>query len=240
MITKPQPSSRRYLRKLLVLPLAVLLLGLVAFRYKPGLVIINIRPTETITVIVDAGHGGELDPGVKSPDNKYQEASLTLELANTMQRLAPEYGIKVVLTRETNEAIGATKQADLRKRVEMIKEIAPAAFLSLHINSTGRNEYQQQHSGFEAYISSKRTDESGQLLASAILGKLSDVYKTKMQIKQRKAESIYMLDHNSCPSVMLECGYINNQQDLAFVTNKDNQEKIARVILSALRDHSKP
>jgi N-acetylmuramoyl-L-alanine amidase len=163
MITKPQPTGRRYLRKLLVLPLAILLLGLVAFRYQPATISIN--EIGTFTVMIDAGHGGE-DRGVKSPDDQHQEAALTLDLASTMKKLAPEYGINVILTRESSEALAAVKSDDLRLRMQKVKEINPAVFLSLHVNSMGKpGQYQQSRSGFEAYIASKRVDKAGAIIS---------------------------------------------------------------------------
>jgi N-acetylmuramoyl-L-alanine amidase len=70
-----------------------------------------------------------------------------------------------------------------------------------------------------------------------MLDKLSALYKTEMKIKQRNDDGIYVLDQNSCPAILLECGYINNQKDLDFFTDKNNQEKIARNILMVLKDN---
>ena len=236
MITKPQLNSRRYWRKLLVLPLAMLLIAVTAFRYQPARLIIN--GSELFTVMIDAGHGGS-DPGAKSPNDEHKEAALNLELASTIKKIAPEYGINVVLTRETSEALSIVKADDTRLRVQKAKEANPALFLSLHLNSAGKpGQFQANRSGFEAYIASKRTDHAGQLFASAILDKLSALYKTEMKIKQRSADGIYVLDQNSCPAVLLECGYIDNQKDLDFLTDKNNQEKIARTVLTALRDNA--
>ena len=47
-----------------------------------------------------------------------------------------------------------------------------------------------------------------------------------------------VLDHNSCPAVLLECGFITNPSDLAFISNSANQEKIARKILEGIVQYS--
>lgn len=67
-----------------------------------------------------------------------------------------------------------------------------------------------------------------------ILQSLSGVYKTKQELKYRSQAGVWVLDQNTCPSVLLECGFINNTEDLAFITDKANQEKIARKILEAV------
>jgi N-acetylmuramoyl-L-alanine amidase len=239
MITKPQTNRSGYRQRLMILPLAVLLFGMVAFRLKPASSSASNR--DQITVVVDAGHGG-FDPGSKSPDNKIEEAAMTLEFATIMQRLAPEYGINVVLTRENNEAIGATKQDDLKNRVVKTKDARPALFLSFHINtsySKNKAEFQNTLSGFEAYISEKNTQPGSQEIASALLNKLSGIYKTATTIGQRKDAGIYVLDKNTCPSVMLQCGFINNKKDMEYFSDKKNQEEVVRAILSVIKDNVK-
>ena len=76
-------------------------------------------------------------------------------------------------------------------------------------------------------------------LASLVLGEMAGVYKTNMDTRQREENAIYVLDRSVCPSVLLECGYINNSADLAFFIDPKNQEKIARAILSGIVKYSK-
>jgi N-acetylmuramoyl-L-alanine amidase len=230
MITNPKTNRGRYARKLLALPFAAMLLAIFAFRIHP----VQQINRETITVMIDAGHGG-FDPGVKSPDKKFNEAAMNLQLAATIQRLADSYGISVVLTRDGEEAIGATKKEDLQHRVDRSKEVKPAAFLSIHTSSAGKpGSYQETRSGFEAYITGKREDPASKELASALLQKLAGVYEASTTIRQRKHEGIFILDRNSCPAVLLECGYINNQKDLEFFSDESNREKVARAVLEVL------
>ncbi|PZR28915.1 MAG: hypothetical protein DI535_04145 [Citrobacter freundii] len=233
MITQTKTNSRRYARKLSALPVMLLLIGLVAFRIDPS-VRAHKADKADITIIVDAGHGG-FDPGAKSPDNKYDEAAMTLEFANLTKKIAPEYGINVVLTRETSDAVGATKKEDLINRVEKTKSVNPALFLSFHINVSGKpGEFQERRSGFDITVAGKREDAAAKLIASAMLQKLSDIYSTSMVIKQRRDAGVYVLDKNTCPSLLLQCGFINNQKDLAFFTDKANQEKVVRTVLEVI------
>ena len=238
MITEPKITRSRYARQLMILPLTAVLFGLVAFRLKP---VSGSSGRNPITVVVDAGHGG-FDPGSKSPDQKIDEASMTLEFATIMHKLAPEYGINVVLTRENEHAVGATKQEDLQNRLAKTKETKPALFLSFHINASyvkDKDGFQENLSGIEAYISDKRTDAESRGIASALVEKLSGIYKTAPAIRQRKGSGIYVLDQNTCPSVMLQCGFINNKKDMDYFSDKKNQEVIVRAILSVLRDNVK-
>jgi N-acetylmuramoyl-L-alanine amidase len=243
MITNPQKTSLRYLRKLLVLPVAAIVVALFAFSYKKKQANDKtVDPGKPITIVIDAAHGGT-DAGVISADNKYSEAQISLEIAKQIQRLAKEYNINVVMTRENDKFPGnaVDKEDGLKKRVEITNKIKPDAFIAIHVNGAGTsgNNNQVNYSGFEAYVSDKREDVNGRLLASAILNNLSPVYKTSLELKQRKEAGVYVLDHNSYPAILLECGYINNLEDLAFITDKGNQEKIARNILTAVVSYTK-
>ena len=50
----------------------------------------------------------------------------------------------------------------------------------------------------------------------------------------RKVTGIHVLDQSNSPAVLIECGFINNAADMAFIIDKNNQEKIARRILEAI------
>lgn len=239
MITNPQKTSHQYLRKILALPLAALVIFLFAFKYEDRG---HSKPTpasKPLTIIVDPGHGGT-DAGVTSPDGKYNEASLSLEIAQTIKRIAPEYNISVVLTRESNTLPGGsvTKEQALKKIVSLTEENNAEAFISIHINTNGKpQQYQEKSSGFEAYVSAKRNDDDGKQLAAAILENLSQIYSTEKNVRLRNEAGIYVLDKNYAPSLLLECGYINNKADLSFVSDKSNQEKIAHKILAAISNY---
>jgi N-acetylmuramoyl-L-alanine amidase len=235
MITSSQKSGNRYLRKLLVLPVAAFLVIIFAFNYKNNK--INepvIKADDLVTIVVDAGHGGT-DKGAISPDGKYSEALLTLELAKTIQRLAPDYNVNVIMTREdeTFPAGAATRSDGLRKRIEILNQTMPDAIISIHLGMSPSN-MQSNLTGFEAYISKSRNNERNKLLAAAILLELKTVYQARMEIKQTQNQGIFILDKADFPAVLLECGFLNNPKDIAFITDKSNQEEVARSILKGL------
>jgi N-acetylmuramoyl-L-alanine amidase len=234
MLTTSQKPGYQYVRKIMVLPLAAIIASLFAFTYKNKTNPAAWSP-HPITIIVDAGHGGN-DPGAMSIGQDISEAEMTLTMAKQIQALAKEYNINVVMTREDENFPGGVtdKNEALKKRIAMSVAIKPAAFISLHVGVTPDKEYQTKNSGIEAYVSAKRPDAKGKILASVILQGLATTYKTDLTVKQRNQEGIWILDQNICPTVLLQCGFINNVNDLTFFRNKDNQEKIARNILDAI------
>lgn len=236
MITNPQKTSHRYLRKLLVLPLGALVLTLFAFKYKNSAVNAE-RWGAPLTVVIDAGHGGT-DPGSYSPDKKFTEAELSLAIARKVEQLAGEYNIKVVMTR-SNENFpnnAGNKDDGNRQRLLISQANNPDAYVGIHLNTSTGSAFQQKNAGAEAYIASRRTDKSGQLLAASLLESIASVHTVSSTVKMRTGSPIYVLDENTVPAVLLECGYINNKQDLAFCSQEETQEKLARQILQGLRN----
>src|SRR5688572_22712393 len=102
MLTTSERPGYQYLRKIMVLPLAAIIVGLFAFTYKNKVNNKAIWSEKPITIVVDAGHGGN-DPGAMSIDKKISEAEISLEIAKQIQKLANEYNINVVMTRENEK-----------------------------------------------------------------------------------------------------------------------------------------
>lgn len=237
MITSSTKPSYQYLRKMMVLPVAAIIVTLFAFNYRNKK---NIDPHEfekainSITVVIDAGHGGT-DAGAKTKDGKLTEADLSLAIAKKIESLAHDYNINVIMTREDEKFPGGatTKNDALRKRVELVNNVKPTAFIAIHMNTTPAGE-QSDKSGFDAYVTKQRNNLADIKLATVVLSELKNVYTTREEIKQREDAGIFIIDKAKFPSLLLECGYINNPNDLAFINDKKNQELLAKAILKAL------
>jgi N-acetylmuramoyl-L-alanine amidase len=238
MITSSQKPGHQYLRKLLVLPVAAVIAALFAFSYKnrntekdlPG------QSNEPITIVVDPGHGGS-DKGARALDGTTHEAGLTLEISKKIQELASEYNINVVMTRKNEEfpEEATDVSSALRRRVEISNKVNPVAFVSVHVNAAGAPGKPTNRSGFELFISNRKETENDKRLATSVLNEVSKLYKTDINIKLRTSKGIFVLDNTTSAAINIECGYINNPKDLVFITDKTNQEKIARAILSGVK-----
>jgi len=237
MITSSKKPSYQYLRKLMVFPVAAIIVTLFAFNYQNRQ---KIDPHEfeksinSITVVIDAGHGGT-DAGAKTKDGKYNEAELSLAIAKKIEALGPEYNVNVIMTRiDEKFPGGATNKKDaLKERVELVNNLNPHAFVAIHLNTTTDSK-QVSRSGFDAYVTKRQYNELDIQLASSVLDELKKIYTTTEEIRHRGNASIYVIDEANSPSLLLECGFINNPKDISFITNEKNQEKIARAILKGL------
>jgi N-acetylmuramoyl-L-alanine amidase len=219
----------------MVLPLLLVLVSAFTVRltgHSPVNATTSWRSDKPAVVIIDAGHGGK-DPGAHGI-NGALEKDITLSLAQKVNELAGQYNIRVIMTRNNDELPGNTNdiKTALQKRVEITTEKKADLFVSLHTNANGNNAI--EFPGIEAYVAGRRTDAKAETLATILLQQLSPVYNTSLVIQKRTESGIWVLDKCPCPAVLLECGNISLAEDEKFMTDKNNQEKLARGILAGI------
>lgn len=220
----------------MVLPMAIVIFSLLAFSYKhhSNEKIVIPRANEPITVVIDAGHGGQ-DKGAINKSANYTEAQIALEISKTIQSLSSEYNVRVVMTREDEKLPGNASAINegIRKRVEIVNNTKPDAFIAIHLGTTSALS-QVSKSGFEVYVTNQRTNDADYNLANIVIGELENIYQTKKEIHQRDDAGIYIIDKSNYPALLIECGFINNPADIKFISDGENQKRIARSILAGL------
>ena len=98
---------------------------------------------------------------------------------------------------------------------------------------------QEKYTGFDIYVpaTSSKVYESSIKLGTDIAAQIKPDYTMAPELKQRSG-GILVLDNASVPSVLIECGYIENQNDIKYLMDNNSQEKIARDILKGIRKYS--
>ena len=221
-----------YWSRLLVLPLGIFLFCAFALYAQNGGASVKERKinlsishqgAESIKVLVDAGHGGN-DAGVRN--HGLQEKDLSLAIARQIKQHAPSYNVDVVMTRE--EDVYPT----LKERSALADAVKADVIVSIHVGSA---EAENTKRGFDIYITSKNQEtlEHSKLLGHNIADQIKNLYEVG-PIRQRKENGIWILDAVHCPAVLIECGYITNEADIAFITNTKNQEQVAKQILDGI------
>jgi N-acetylmuramoyl-L-alanine amidase len=219
MLTKNKNPKVSYYSRLLVLPLTAIVFFAFTLKLKNKKPL-NLYDGKLITVVVDAGHGG-LDNGAVSADG-VKEKDITLSIAKKIADLNSNRDIKILLSRNDNQLIS------VKDRVLFSKENDADLFISLHVNGSD----DKQLNGFSVLID-KENSAKNMLLGSALINELKKSYQTAEKIGVRE-KGVWVLDHNVCPAALIECGFLSNSNDKAFITNKDNQEKVAKNILNAI------
>ena len=231
MITSSNKPKYQYLRKILVLPIAAIVVALFAFSYKMKNVDKPNTAEKPIVVVIDAGHGGS-DVGAIASDGTL-EKDIVLAIAQKVKSLNKDENVKIILTRN------ADVLPDLKSRTELSNNEHADLFLSIHVNTatvkgtTGKNP-----TGIDIYIPKKNKTfySENRILASLLLNYFSQLYAVDNSIKQ--TDKAWVLENSNCPSALIECGYISNKKDLSFMKNPVNQEKIANVILQTIDQYA--
>jgi len=187
-----------------------------------------------LRIVVDAGHGG-MDGGVVGRVTKVKESDVNLAIAFKLKELFTDAGFEVVLTRQTSfglcdEQGKWTKNADMRKRKEIITQTNPSLVISVHQNSCPSAPSVR---GAQVFFS--RKSEEGKRLALSVQRKLNAFYRG-LSVKERVATvaDYYVLECSSVPSILVECGFLSNAEDEALLSSENGREKLAKSIFQGV------
>ncbi|MCA1056487.1 N-acetylmuramoyl-L-alanine amidase [Rossellomorea aquimaris] len=159
------------------------------------------------TMIIDPGHGG-VDPGARYKG--YEEKTLNLNLAlKVRDYLQNRYDVKILMTRSDNKTLSLEERSDYANRT------SADFFLSIHHNAGGGR-------GFESYtfngsVSSETLDYQ-KVIHDAFIKRLKKNYRTVIDRGQKRA-NFHVLRETKMPSLLVEVLFIDNDADLAVLTN---------------------
>ena len=192
----------------------------------------------TKTVIIDAGHGGE-DGGAIGID-EICEKDINLEIAKKLKYIFEFNGMNVVMTRDSDKSIhdedcktiSEKKKSDIRNRLKIIEDTDNAIVLSIH-----QNKFEQKSCKGAQIFYGKNNEDSevlAEYLQKSFINKLQPENKRTIQKDNRK---LYLLENATCPIVLIECGFLSNDEDAKNLTDDDYQKKIALTIFKGVMDY---
>ncbi|PQJ10081.1 hypothetical protein CJD36_015395 [Flavipsychrobacter stenotrophus] len=215
MLHKTTPTRYAAMRRLLVVPVLAATVFLLSFSVKEKTMQ---KATEKTVIIVDAGHGGPDAGGSNAAGIK--EKDLTLRISKVIARIAPEYNIEVIQTREENYPTLAT-------RAKAAVGTTASMFISVHVNKYISND--PTHNGYELTVCKNNPRyNNSRLLASAIMGKFTT------ENPSLKEKNLVVLKDNTVPAVLIECGNIEDAKNLAVLQNDQQLEQMCRKILAGV------
>jgi len=183
-----------------------------------------------LTLIIDPGHGG-IDGGATSVSGVL-ESNINLDIAVRLRDLCNLLGFKTSMTRITDrsmhtvgDTIAAQKVSDLKNRVTQINNTKDAFLVSIHQNYFQDSIYK----GAQVFFGSEKySEELANKLQSEIIRTLNKCSERRV----KKAKGIYLMQHITCPGVLVECGFISNPEEDELLQNESYQKKLCCVIAS--------
>ncbi len=195
--------------------------------------------SQPLTVIVDAGHGGE-DGGAVAADDTL-EKGINLQIALTLEKILKLYGFDVIMTRTTDimtcdanlETIRSKKISDIRNRLQIIRENENSVFVSIHQNKFS----DPSQKGTQVFYSPK--NENSKILANTIQQTVvENLQPQNKRVIKKCGTDIYLLYHAEVPAVLVECGFISNFDELMLLKSEDYQMKLATLIADSILKYS--
>lgn len=182
---------------------------------------------QRLTVVLDAGHGG-VDGGVVGVRSGEKESDINLAIVFLLQAKFEEAGFRVVLTRKTEAGLyGAAtpgfKRRDMERRAEIIADANPSLVISIHQN------FFSMPSRRGAQVFFRETNERSVSLAGSIQTALNAMPECVKQTNSLKGD-YFILNCTEAPAVIVECGFLSNEEDEALLLDRSYQRKLAAAI----------
>lgn len=191
-------------------------------------------------VIIDPGHGGE-DAGAIGT-NGCLEKDINLSVAKKLQNTLASMGIKSILTRTTDTLLydrnedfeGRKKQLDMQERLRIARLYENAIFISIHQNSFTEEKY----SGFGVYFSPNA--EESRNLADFIQGNVKKYIQPQNNRAIKSSDgNIYLLDKIQSTAILIECGFLSNEEECNALSTEEYQNKLCQMIGICIENYLK-
>lgn len=211
--------------------LLALALGRLSSLAEPAMEPSAVRRTGPL--VLDAGHGGE-DGGAVSLTGA-PESRINLAIVLKLRDVLGLYGVDPILLRETDISLHdgdagtlrEKKRSDLKNRVAAIEEVEGGTLLSIHQNTYPGSRYHGAHVFYAP-------TEGSQALAEHFQNSIKTALQPDNQRAVKKIpDSVYILNHITCPAVLVECGFLTNPEEEALLRDEDYQRKLAAVVAAA-------
>lgn len=189
------------------------------------------------TIVVDAGHG-KPDGGAVSK-NGVAEAGLNLSIALKLAEELEAYGYEVILTRADEQNIAdsdkqtpirAMKVSDINNRIKIVNESKADMLVSIHMNNFESSKYY----GWQTFYQ-KNSDVSKQIAENIQTGISNQIERENNRVALPITD-IKLIDKSTIPAVIVECGFLSNEEDLRLLLTEEYQMQIVNGIVEGIEE----
>ena len=178
-------------------------------------VIVKPRKDGKKYVMIDAGHGGSDCGAIR---NNIYEKDIVIDIAKRVEKMLKKKGYVVGMTRESD------KYVSLEDRVTMSEVFNPDIFVSVHVNSSNSDSPY----GIETHYYKDNSLTLAKNMHAAMLNNINS--KDRGLFKSK----FYVINHTTAPAVLLEIGFISNQQERSQLITESRKNATAKAIVEGI------
>lgn len=170
------------------------------------------------TILIDPGHGGN-DKGTIASDKTTFEKDITLKIgALVAQKLTKQNDVQVIVSRNED------KYVSLEDRVKLANKQGVDMFVSIHLNGQtgGKDAF-----GLETYYAKEKNDTSKELANQIQKTIISYVDVNDRGVRRGRFQ---VLLESKMPAVLVECGFLSNDEECKNLKDATYQENLAEGI----------
>lgn len=199
------------------------------------------EPLGGVKIVLDAGHGG-LDGGASN--GEIIEKDITLAITGKVARQLRRLGADVIMTRTKDGDVLSEhapseqfstnrerKKQDIFLRESLVLNHEPDLFVTIHANAIPNSKWR----GAQVFYHHEGHAESEELAKT-----VQQSIRETMENTEREALSIknvYLLKKVKIPAVLVETGFLSNEEEKELLANEKYQDKMALAIARGIEDY---
>ncbi|MBR4230705.1 MAG: N-acetylmuramoyl-L-alanine amidase [Bacilli bacterium] len=177
-------------------------------------------------IVIDPGHGG-VDPGTIY--NDLYEKTINLKISQILKSLLEKENAKVIMTRNGDYDLSYPnamhrKKSDFDNRIFIINNSNADLYISIHLNYLNDSHYY----GPQVFY------QDNEKLADIMQKRLNEVSNSNRSIKTIP-DNVYMYKKLNINGLLIECGFISNNEDRKRLTDYAYQLKFAKTVVESLK-----
>ncbi|MGN1379173.1 MAG: N-acetylmuramoyl-L-alanine amidase [Bacilli bacterium] len=177
-------------------------------------------------IVIDPGHG-YLDPGTIYED--IYEKDINLKISLYLKDILEKNGAVTIMTRDGDYDLSSPnalyrKKSDFDNRINLINNSGADIYISIHLNYLNDSNY----FGPQVFYLNKNI-----YLASAVQETLNKGLNGSRKIKKIPSD-IYMYTKLNIPGILIECGFLSNDDERNKLITNEYQQKVAFEIVNGI------
>ncbi|MGB9857212.1 MAG: N-acetylmuramoyl-L-alanine amidase [Dictyoglomaceae bacterium] len=179
---------------------------------------------KNLLIIIDPGHGGN-DPGAIY--SNIFEKNLNLQVSLKLSKALKDSGYPVILLREKDETLSLDDRVNLVKsHLRENNSVDKAVLLSIHTNAALSPDIK----GIEIFYA---TDFSFPLAQT-----IWEVFSKYYSVRALRQGKFYILSRIPIPGVIIEMGFLSNNEDRALLVSEEFQNNFVERIKEAIEKYN--